>query len=160
MNEANQNIEVLGYTVSHQSVLTDHSEAISSSYISATFSTGEQFILRQSETATETAVQDISIGSDSGIQFVVPLDDEEEVQQADTNPVAQAQDCNKDCFEKVFSRFQDYRCAVCMDNFEAEDVLHLLPCEHYFHCDCTTGWLADHNSCPICKVRVAASPQK
>ena len=49
MNEANQNIEVLGYTVSHQSVLTDHSEAISSSYISATFSTGEQFILRQSE---------------------------------------------------------------------------------------------------------------
>ena len=120
----------------------------------------KQIILRQSETATETAVQDISIGSDSGIQFVVPLDDEEEVQQADTNPVAQAQDCNKDCFEKVFSRFQDYRCAVCMDNFEAEDVLHLLPCEHYFHCDCTTGWLADHNSCPICKVRVAASPQK
>lgn len=35
----------------------------------------------------------------------------------------------------------DCRCVVCMDDFETEDVVLLLPCKHYFHQLCTEGWL-------------------
>jgi len=56
------------------------------------------------------------------------------------------------------SRSQDYRCAVCMENYEESDDVYVLPCAHYFHLSCGDGWLADHNSCPICKVKVTASP--
>ncbi len=56
------------------------------------------------------------------------------------------------------TRSQDYRCAVCMENYESTDEVYVLPCAHYFHLSCGEGWLHDHNSCPICKVKVTASP--
>lgn len=56
------------------------------------------------------------------------------------------------------TRSQDYRCAVCMENYETSDAVYVLPCAHYFHLTCGEGWLADHNACPICKVKVTASP--
>lgn len=55
-------------------------------------------------------------------------------------------------------RALDPLCAVCMDVFVSADALHLLPCQHYFHTPCSTAWLMDHNSCPICKSAVAESP--
>ncbi len=56
--------------------------------------------------------------------------------------------------------FQDYRCVVCMEDFEATEVCRVLPCTHYFHVDCTAGWLSDHNNCPTCKKKVTSSPEK
>lgn len=62
-------------------------------------------------------------------------------------------------------RFHDKRCAVCMDSFEspdpetgAEPELCVLPCTHYFHPDCATGWVRHNNSCPGCKSKIVASP--
>lgn len=40
------------------------------------------------------------------------------------------------------SIYHDHRCVVCMEEFEAADLLRLLPCTHYFHLSCTAGWLA------------------
>lgn len=34
------------------------------------------------------------------------------------------------------------RCVVCMDNFEENDEVLMLPCQHFFHIVCTEGWLA------------------
>lgn len=57
-------------------------------------------------------------------------------------------------------RTLDVKCSVCMEIYEMNDELTLLPvCRHYFHVDCAKGWLKDHNSCPICKVKVS-SPEK
>ena len=62
-------------------------------------------------------------------------------------------------------RFHDKRCAVCMDSFEspdpetgAEPDLCVLPCSHYFHPECATGWVRHNNSCPGCKSKIVASP--
>eukprot|EP01036_Dinobryon_divergens_P022234 gene22235-30475_t len=50
----------------------------------------------------------------------------------------------------------DYRCSICMGDFEGSDMLNILPCGHYFHAeDCCARWLTDHNSCPTCKAPVA-----
>ena len=44
--------------------------------------------------------------------------------------------------KRVKIRTDDYRCAICMENFESADKLLLLPCQHYYHQQCTEGWLA------------------
>jgi len=50
------------------------------------------------------------------------------------------------------------RCSICMDPYINEDMLKVLPCRHFFHSHCATGWLNDHNSCPMCKRKVTISP--
>lgn len=50
------------------------------------------------------------------------------------------------------------RCSICMDPYINEDMLKVLPCRHFFHGHCATGWLLDHNSCPMCKRKVTISP--
>lgn len=54
-------------------------------------------------------------------------------------------------------RLED-KCAVCMDPFEAEDQLKILPCQHGFHALCADGWLADNDTCPLCKQSILARP--
>lgn len=49
-------------------------------------------------------------------------------------------------------------CAVCLSEFEEEEMLRLLPgCCHVFHPDCIDAWLVDHVTCPICRTDVAAA---
>lgn len=59
----------------------------------------------------------------------------------------------------AISRFHDVRCAVCMEPFDPQAKLVLLPCTHYFHCECVAGWVSDNNSCPCCKTTIVSSPQ-
>ena len=43
------------------------------------------------------------------------------------------------------------QCAVCMDEFEVGRKLMQLDCKHEFCQECVEGWLADHNTCPVCR---------
>eukprot|EP00884_Botryococcus_braunii_P004631 jgi/Botrbrau1/14169/Bobra.182_3s0107.1 len=45
------------------------------------------------------------------------------------------------------------QCAVCLDKFEIGNELQALPCNriHVFHPECLAPWLAEHNSCPVCR---------
>lgn len=43
-------------------------------------------------------------------------------------------------------------CAVCLNEFEDEETLRLLPkCDHVFHLECIDTWLASHTTCPVCR---------
>lgn len=43
-------------------------------------------------------------------------------------------------------------CAICMDEFEDNETLRLLPkCQHIFHQMCIDVWLVDKSTCPICR---------
>lgn len=42
-------------------------------------------------------------------------------------------------------------CPVCLMEYDDDDVLLRLPCEHLFHEDCISRWLAQDSSCPHCR---------
>ena len=42
-------------------------------------------------------------------------------------------------------------CSVCMDNVEIGDEVTTLPCHHWFHEQCVSIWLKEHDTCPHCR---------
>ncbi|XP_039835604.1 E3 ubiquitin-protein ligase SIRP1-like isoform X2 [Panicum virgatum] len=42
-------------------------------------------------------------------------------------------------------------CAVCLQDFVAEDKLRAMPCSHTFHQDCIFRWLEVNHVCPLCR---------
>lgn len=51
-----------------------------------------------------------------------------------------------------------HRCPVCLGEYQAEDKLQQIPaCGHTFHMDCIDHWLANHTTCPICRLSLLAS---
>ncbi|CAM0950293.1 unnamed protein product [Alopecurus aequalis] len=48
------------------------------------------------------------------------------------------------------SRLQT-ECAVCLTDFEAEDKVSTMPCNHCFHQGCISEWLQVSCVCPLCR---------
>ncbi|KAM8885980.1 RING finger protein 215 isoform 5-T5 [Spinachia spinachia] len=42
-------------------------------------------------------------------------------------------------------------CAVCLEPFNNNQCLRVLPCLHEYHRDCVDPWLLLHHTCPLCK---------
>lgn len=52
-------------------------------------------------------------------------------------------------------------CAICLEEFEDNEKVKVLPCHHRFHIDCLVPWLTRrHASCPLCKFDVLEHIQK
>lgn len=49
------------------------------------------------------------------------------------------------------------RCTVCLEEYEAKDVVRVLPaCGHAFHAACIDAWLRQHPTCPVCRASLRA----
>ncbi|KAJ1366726.1 hypothetical protein KIN20_027480 [Parelaphostrongylus tenuis] len=48
----------------------------------------------------------------------------------------------------------DVDCAVCIDPYQAGDVVRTLPCRHVYHKSCIDPWLLEHRTCPMCKADI------
>jgi E3 ubiquitin-protein ligase RNF115/126 len=62
--------------------------------------------------------------------------------------------------EKMLGPELKAECSVCMDDVHLGDEVVLLPCTHWFHEQCASMWLSEHNTCPICRkgIEGEASP--
>ncbi|OIW32538.1 hypothetical protein CONLIGDRAFT_572435, partial [Coniochaeta ligniaria NRRL 30616] len=45
-------------------------------------------------------------------------------------------------------------CTICIDEMNVGDEVTVLPCKHWFHGECVTLWLKEHNTCPICRTPI------
>ncbi|KAL0334400.1 UNVERIFIED_CONTAM: RING-H2 finger protein ATL43 [Sesamum angustifolium] len=58
-------------------------------------------------------------------------------------------------FSSLMGQKDGLECAVCLNRFEPDQVLRLLPkCKHAFHVECVDTWLDAHSTCPLCRCRV------
>jgi len=49
---------------------------------------------------------------------------------------------------------EDTHCAVCLDLFERNQVVRVIPCGHEFHASCVDEWLITRRTCPLCKMNI------
>ncbi|KAL0144902.1 hypothetical protein V8B55DRAFT_1456862 [Mucor lusitanicus] len=55
---------------------------------------------------------------------------------------------------------QEADCAVCKDQFESQEQVIELPCEHIFHDECIKPWLKLNSTCPVCRHSVLPDQQE
>ncbi|CAI8594917.1 unnamed protein product [Vicia faba] len=59
-------------------------------------------------------------------------------------------------FSNDVSKHQiDKKCTICQEEYELDDELGMLNCEHCYHFQCIKQWLVLKNFCPVCKHEVA-----
>ncbi|XP_028805378.1 NEP1-interacting protein-like 2 isoform X2 [Neltuma alba] len=46
------------------------------------------------------------------------------------------------------------KCSICQEEYEGDDEVGKLKCEHSYHFECIRQWLAQKNFCPVCKQEV------
>merc|ERR1719399_2636077 len=50
---------------------------------------------------------------------------------------------------------EEAECCLCMEGYRDEDMVRVLPCDHYFHKECIDKWFDSTQfqtrSCPLCK---------
>jgi E3 ubiquitin-protein ligase RNF38/44 len=53
---------------------------------------------------------------------------------------------------------EDASCAICLSDYEADEVVRFLPCGHHYHRNCVDKWLVTNKACPFCKRNVDEPP--
>lgn len=57
---------------------------------------------------------------------------------------------------------EEVQCSVCRDELVEGAEVQIMPCSahHVYHPDCLAPWLAQHNSCPVCRHELPTDDQK
>ncbi|KAK6931200.1 Zinc finger, RING-type [Dillenia turbinata] len=51
----------------------------------------------------------------------------------------------------IFNLEEGGSCTVCLKDFQDGDKVKVMPCLHYYHCECIENWLKISHYCPICR---------
>ena len=56
---------------------------------------------------------------------------------------------------------ENKECLICIENFNDDDDVIKIPCNHIFHKNCIKSWVCEEsNKCPICRVEIDKGIQK
>ncbi len=61
----------------------------------------------------------------------------------------------KPIIDSFTPRFEQQRCAICLNNFDESAIR--LPCGHGFHKECIVKWFQINNECPKCRMKIDKS---
>lgn len=50
-------------------------------------------------------------------------------------------------------------CSICMDEVNLGEEVTMLPCKHWFHHQCVSAWLSEHDTCPHCRKGITRQPE-
>lgn len=42
-------------------------------------------------------------------------------------------------------------CVFCLETYQREQIIRVLPCKHYFHYACLRPWFEKNTRCPVCR---------
>tara|TARA_B100001094_G_scaffold315390_1_gene355335 strand:+ start:1406 stop:1822 length:417 start_codon:yes stop_codon:yes gene_type:complete len=48
----------------------------------------------------------------------------------------------------------DKECTICLEEYQENDELYQLQCDHYYHKECINDWLLKHQTCPLCRLNL------
>jgi hypothetical protein len=60
--------------------------------------------------------------------------------------------------EKYIKSSMGNTCNICLDDYQDEDEVRILKCEHLYHTKCIDRWLTSSNKCPVCKSDISSNP--
>lgn len=55
---------------------------------------------------------------------------------------------------KAVPEGEEDKCAVCLSEFERDEHVRTLPCNHIFHVECIDRWLVFNKKCPVCRLHI------
>lgn len=57
----------------------------------------------------------------------------------------------------IFSDLQtdETNCSICLEDFEVDSELYVIPCTHLFHVNCLEKWVTENYKCPVCRGEIA-----
>ena len=56
--------------------------------------------------------------------------------------------------DKEHKMEKNIQCSICLCEYEKDDEISHLPCNHIYHPDCIEGWFKNSAKCPVCKYDV------
>jgi len=62
------------------------------------------------------------------------------------------------CSDSRTNGCHETSCAVCLSDFELNEMMRQLPCGHHFHRNCIDKWLKRNKVCPLCLQDIQAPP--
>jgi E3 ubiquitin-protein ligase RNF115/126 len=57
----------------------------------------------------------------------------------------------KNVTEDMLGEEHTAECSICMDEVNIGEQVTELPCKHWFHHQCVSAWLKEHDTCPHCR---------
>lgn len=52
------------------------------------------------------------------------------------------------------SNTSNEQCAICVSEYQSDEIITTLPCNHEFHKNCVDPWLLEKGLCPICRFEI------
>jgi E3 ubiquitin-protein ligase RNF115/126 len=83
----------------------------------------------------------------------------EQTASSNAPPPAQPSDIDnlprKKVDEEMLGAEHKAECSICMDEVNIGEEVTLLPCKHWFHHQCVSAWLGEHDTCPHCRKSIS-----
>ena len=51
-------------------------------------------------------------------------------------------------------RLHNTECCICLEPFQPNSQVKILPCAHGFHDECIAPWMQSHDLCPVCRTSI------